>query len=101
MPGYAKDFLHETVNRYMPRHLDIPLGAVVAKAFLVACVPTDDLLRECGMRAFQHHVPFEQELMFGNYENGRWAWLLKDVVPVIPAVPALGHQGIWEWSESL
>lgn len=33
---------------------------------------------------------------FGDYSPGRWAWLLRDVKPLTPHVPARGAQGIFE-----
>lgn len=32
---------------------------------------------------------------FGNYAPGRWAWLLKDIKPLIPPPPAVGRQGFF------
>ena len=37
---------------------------------------------------------------FGDFSEGRYLWLLKDVVPLREPVPALGRQGIWDWNES-
>lgn len=34
---------------------------------------------------------------FGDYAPGRWAWLLEEVKPLTPPVPARGAQGFWEW----
>jgi activating signal cointegrator 1 len=101
MPGYAKDFLRDTVGRYLfvSQDFETPRGVIVAKAFLVGCVPTKTLGRDMQILNFQHHVPLAQELLFGNYEEGRWAWLLRDVQRVDPPVPAIGHQGLWEWKE--
>jgi hypothetical protein len=33
---------------------------------------------------------------FGNYAPGRWAWLLRDVRPLIPPPPAIGRQGFFD-----
>lgn len=33
---------------------------------------------------------------FGDYEPGRWAWLLRDVSVLDPPVPAVGRQGFFE-----
>ena len=34
---------------------------------------------------------------FGNYTQGRFAWKMEDVQPVVPPVPAKGGQGWWNW----
>jgi hypothetical protein len=33
---------------------------------------------------------------FGDYAPGRWAWLLRDVKPLTPPVPAIGRQGFFD-----
>ena len=82
----------------------LPLGAIVATAELVDCVPTR-LLVECkGLGRFtQAGIPAaweltEQERAFGNYEDGRFAWLLDDVRPLATPIPARGAQGLWRWT---
>lgn len=38
------------------------------------------------------------ELPYGFFAPGRWAWVLADVEPLDPPVPADGAQGIWRWT---
>jgi hypothetical protein len=40
----------------------------------------------------QHHA----QLPYGDFTDGRYAWILDDIVELDP-VPATGHQGLWEW----
>lgn len=40
----------------------------------------------------------EGERPFGDFSPGRYSWLLADVEPVDPPVPAKGRQGLWEWT---
>lgn len=35
---------------------------------------------------------------FGDYRPGRYGWLLDDIEPVDPPVPARGYQQLWEWT---
>lgn len=87
-----------------PKRL-LPLGAVVAIARLVDCFPTDhvgELLGWLDTTVLLHDGPHDvwvsdQEAAFGNYEPGRWAWLLGDVVPLPEPIPAKGAIGLWEW----
>lgn len=83
---------------------DLPLGAIVATARLVDCVP---------MVRSQHHVPevtelhlvgdrpyiahpgdeygpidVSDQLPYGDFTPGRWAWLLDDVKPTTERCPA-------------
>ena len=58
-------------------------------------------LRLAGL-SFDFHDPDEPMLTlpiddFGDYSDGRWAWLLTDIKPLAPPVPARGAQGFWEW----
>ena len=37
------------------------------------------------------------EREFGNYDAGRFGWLLKNVRKFPEAIPAVGHQSLWNW----
>ena len=58
-------------------------GAVVATVRLVDCVRVEQL---------------PDELATNVHANGPWCWILEDVTPVVPPVPARGAQGLWEWT---
>lgn len=73
---------------------DLPLGAVVAVAHLVTCLPTESLL---GNR-FPDWQLSEQERAFGNYGSGRFGWCLDEVRPLQEPIPAKGALGLWEWT---
>lgn len=66
---------------------DLPLGAIVATCRLVRCERTEDIAPDLPPR----------ELAFGDYEPGRGAWVLADVVRLPEPIPAVGHLGIWGW----
>lgn len=80
----------------------LPTGAVLATCRLVACIPTRELQQN---RVIQmdpaarcpDFVMTDLERLFGDYEPGRWAWLLADVKPLPEPVPAKGALGLWEW----
>jgi hypothetical protein len=85
---------------------DIPLGAVIATAELVGChkivlhggrglsstslgwLETDD---------GRIYEPTEQELLFGNWTPGRYAWEFANMIMLPEPIPAKGHQGLWNW----
>ncbi len=73
-------------------HYEYPRGAVIATCRLVACVRTEELLSRPAYAADMT----EQEEMFGNYDPGRWGWMLADIKGVAPE-PAKGALGLWEW----
>jgi hypothetical protein len=67
----------------------LDFGAVVCVVKLTNCRPTEALREEIG----------EDEQLWGNYDDGRWGWML-DGVPVIditPVIPVIGHQGLFDW----
>lgn len=92
----------------------LSLGAVVATAELVDCVPMrgdgrgDDWpgahVEIIGDSAFLWRNPssggctdVSDQRPFGVFEPGRWAWILDDIAPCDP-IPARGRQGLWEWT---
>lgn len=104
----------------VPLHRDwaaLPVGAVVATARLVDVVPIvgegspdqfdyphhlylspDNRLWRCSISQGEGEADERtQDLPFGDFTPGRYAWLLADVVPLIEPVPAPGRQGLWEW----
>jgi hypothetical protein len=66
----------------------LPYGKVVCIVRLVDIEPTSEFLRETLPR---------QELLFGNYEEGRFAWHLEMVDVCEPAIPAKGNRLLWNW----
>jgi hypothetical protein len=87
---------------------ELPLGSIVCTALLVGayqCGPiigrhaqiSDEVLGSAkldGVALTRSGVAVDE---FGDYAAGRWAWLMTDVLPYYPTVPARGAQGIWNW----
>jgi hypothetical protein len=74
---------------------DLPRAAILATAVVDDCERmTHDWVEEIyGTR------PVEYE--FGNYDEGRYAWFLRDVVLLPEPVPFSGHQGVPEVDDEL
>jgi hypothetical protein len=78
------------------------------------CVPMIDATDTVPGRSFMYVDPdfvqihdgpddnapryIEDQLPYGDFAPGRWAWLLADIEPLDEPVPAKGRQGIWEWT---
>ncbi len=92
----------------------LPLGYIVAIADLVDCVrigadwarnvAPPPLARTIG-RHLDDGTPVlweltDQEIAFGDYTPGRFAWLLDNVRALPVPVPARGAQGLWDWNET-
>lgn len=84
----------------------MPIGCVVCTARLDAAfqlgeqaegtaVPAAKVVRRITSRQMPECFTVRYD-DFGDYAPGRWAWLLRDVKPIIPPVPAVGHQGFFE-----
>ncbi|OPY64112.1 MAG: hypothetical protein A4E56_00166 [Pelotomaculum sp. PtaU1.Bin065] len=76
-------------------------GCVIAICRLVDCLyigPT--YLSEyydgktCGKKL---PLPTGDELVFGNYTPGRFAWILKGVIRLPEPIPAKGWRRLWNW----
>ena len=61
-------------------------GYVLCKANLVDCIYMDE--------KFIENIKDTEEYIYGHYEIGRYAWVLKDII-VIESFPAKGKLGIW------
>lgn len=110
---YAFLLQREPFSRY--RLSDLPLGAIVAKAHLVQCLPIlvipslpACLTAERGRVLMwsgtnQPRDDFAMhELAFGDYSTHcRWGWVLENVQRLPDPTPARGAQGLWEWAESV
>ena len=75
------------------RHLlttDLPHSAVVCLVELV------DVFRAEEIR----HELTEQELSFGDFADGRYAWRLNVVEVFTTPHPARGRQGLWNWTQA-
>ncbi len=79
------------------REMELPLGAVVAVAHLTACVPSEMVLFSNTLTWDGIHLvcPLEEQ-HFGNYEPGRFGWVLADVTPLAVPIPCRGQQGLFE-----
>lgn len=78
---------------------DLPLGAVIAIADLVDCLQVQETREDTQGNWFavlKDRGVDGNELAFGDYTVGRYAWILANVRRIKP-VPAKGMQRLWEW----
>jgi hypothetical protein len=66
--------------------VELPLGAIIATCTLTACWPTEQVAPQMS----------KNELKFGDFSEGRWAWRLINVWKLPEPVPCKGTLGIWE-----
>lgn len=97
----AKTRAHLPIAHTEPfaRHLlaagELPLGAVVATAVIDRCTQ----ITERGARELAARLPDEHD--FGLYTPGRFAWVMRDILPVSPPIPFRGSQGFFDVPDAL
>jgi len=87
------------IRDLFPDTCDFPYGKVIAIADLVDCLQVQETRENTHGNWFavlENRTVDGNELLFGNYDVGRYAWILKNVKPINP-VPAKGMQRLWEW----
>ena len=66
-------------------------GNIICKCNLVDCIyMTKDYVETMKKNNYQEYV-------CGVYEEGRYAWILEDIVPLEEPIKAKGHLGIWNY----
>lgn len=86
---------HEPFSRFVRDSSQLPLGAIVATCRLDRA---SEITVESAEQLFERNL---QEFEFGNYEPGRWAWVLKDVEQLAEPVPFRGSQGTFDVPDQL
>lgn len=103
--GVGSDYIAESVARSAagqralggidPRKLQ--LGCAVCLAELTACYPTEDLEEgDARFRGGVEHLFASDELYFGNFGEGRFAWRLDNVRALPAPIPIKGAQGLFD-----
>ena len=82
----------ESVFYYSGHGLHLPKGKVIAVATLADCT----VMTKAIIDKLLESVRGRNELLFGAWEVGRFAWMLRDVRMIEP-VAAKGRQRLWEW----
>ncbi len=67
----------------------LPCGVVLCTVDLVQIVPTDEVC----------YLP-ENEQLFGNYEEGRYAWFFENLKTFPVPIPAKGNRLLWNWDQT-
>jgi hypothetical protein len=67
----------------------LPFGSVLCIVRLVGIQETPDVRDTIS----------ERERIFGNYEDGRYAWFLEMVRKFDEPIPAKGNRLLWNWNE--
>jgi hypothetical protein len=69
----------------------VPLGAIVALAQLDGCVRVETIRDSLS----------PTELLLGNYDDDRWAWMFSHFVLLTHPIPYKGRQGLFDIPDTL
>lgn len=87
---------------------DLPHGCIIATAELIGCWEiAKDTNGPFICRPFfgdiinnsDELIVRGNELLFGDWTPGRYAWEVKNVKMLPEPIPAKGHQRLWNWEE--
>lgn len=93
------------LNIHQPIESQLPFGKIVATCTLLSVIQVsklqwdpdnNDVKCNTWPTGFEIADP-NNELAFGNYEDGRFAWLLGNIKRIAP-IEARGAQGLWKWT---
>jgi hypothetical protein len=104
-PDYEakKTFLNAVGFALLKPLSELPFGAIIATADLIGCYR---MVRHGGRGISSEgpgwietdngvYEPTDQELMFGNWTPGRYAWEIANVKMLAEPIPYKGMQGLW------
>ena len=74
------------LGRYYAKLRDIPLGCIIGEVHLCDCVPVERIRDSLTA----------QEYAFGNYSDGRFAWITNSRIARRLPVPYRGRQGFFD-----
>jgi len=89
IPMGARAMAREIARQFDLDLDSLPRGKIVAVCVLDSIKPTDELVNTLSTA----------ELLAGDYTDGRWGWILKDVRKVIP-FRVKGGQSLWTFKQA-
>jgi hypothetical protein len=100
-PGWCKETAAEPAFRVglgcQLDPLDLPRGVGLCVCSLIACVKTTEIDK---LNVLGHRIQVN-EITFGDFSPGRWAWALKHEYDFADPIPAVGALGLWEWEHGV
>lgn len=89
---YSEEFQVALASALARHDLDpkkpLPLGCVLCTVILLKIEPTEEV--RDGINP--------QERVFGNYDDGRYAWHMERSIVFPKPIPAKGNRMLWNWT---
>jgi hypothetical protein len=97
--------LREPIRSVLAKHGydadNLPMGAIIATANLSECnkinIASVTFASSVSDKGEILEIYEDNELAFGWYEEGRFAWKLTNIIPTRLPIPAKGQQGLWNY----
>lgn len=80
-------------KKYIPDFSKLPFGAIIGQATITDVTRVENL----GMNDELINRLTMEEKAFGDYSEGRYAWILEEPVEFDQPIPARGTLSIWEY----
>lgn len=85
---HGDEFRSELAHALTTNARALPRGVVLCIVKLISIEETSAMLRET--------LP-TREMLFGNYEDGRYAWHMEVIERFATPIPAKGNRMLWNW----
>ena len=85
--------VEEPFSYYIKNFSDLPFGYIIGSVTLVDVIPVEQL----NMNEQLINKLTLEERAFGNYNKGRYAWLLDDAVMFKKVIAAKGQLNLWNF----
>ncbi len=93
LPLKEQEYFEEAqVYNYYDGEMCVPLGAIIGTVDLVDCLSIEELMLTT--------YAIKKEIIFGDWAEGRFGWVLENPIQFDTPIPVNGHQGFWNWKES-
>lgn len=80
-------------TKYIKKFKDLPFGAIIGRVTLKDVL----LIEEKKLEGNTLNQLTLEELAFGDFSVGRYAWLLSDAVQIDKPIPAKGSLRLWDF----
>jgi ASCH domain. len=84
-------------KKYITDFNKLPFGAIIGKATITDVIRVEDLAMSDELI---NRLTMEEKA-FGDYSEGRYAWILEDPVQFDKPIPARGTLNVWEYPDEL
>ena len=86
-------FCDQPIFKKHLHNVDLPFGAIIGVVSLDRIVQITDL---AVSDSTLNEMTLEEKI-FGDYTTGRFAWILRNPMPLDIPIPARGYQRLWQY----